>query len=233
MYGYRDTLKEKRKRRKVRIAFLIISSLTALLIFIAYALFFSGWFSVKQIQINGYEEISEAEIKNLIDGYLNKKYLLNYIKPFSNIMFANSETIEEFLQEIFPIIEKVNVDKQLLTKNLIIELNEREAIGIWCKSESDKCFYFDREGIMFKSALRFSGEIFLVIEDARGRDFNLTDTFDDKELFKKISLTKNILDELKLIGYSNFFLPKGSFDFWVKTKECSLFLTVLASIFFG
>ena len=72
---------------------------------------------------------------------------------------------------------------------------------------------------MFKPALRFSGEIFLTIEDGRGRDFNLTDVFDDRKLFEKISLTKGILDELKFIDYSNFFLPQGSFDFWIKTKE--------------
>ena len=225
-YGYHDAIREKRKRRKVRVAFSVISFLTALVIFIIYALFFSGWLSIKEIQISGYKEVPEPEIRNLIDGYLNKRYLLNYIKPFSNIMFASSETIEHSLEEKFPIIGKVNVDKYLSNKNLTVEINEREAIGIWCRNESDSstgseqvCFYFDKEGVMFKPALRFSGEIFLTIEDGRSRDFNLADKFDDKELFEKINLARSILDELKFIGYSNFFLPQGSFDFWIKTKE--------------
>ena len=218
-YGYHDAIKEKRKRRKVRIAFLVVSSSVSLIIFIIYALFFSEWFSIKEVQINGYKEIPESDIRTLINDYLNKKYLLNYIKPFSNILFASSETIEHFLREKFPIIEKANIDKHLFSRNLTIEINEREVIGVWCKNESDLCFYFDKAGVMFKPALKFSGEIFLTIEDNRGRDFNLSDAFDDKELFEKINLTRNILDELKFLGYSNFFLPQGSFEFWVKTKE--------------
>ena len=203
----------------MKIDFLVVSSLIGLIIFTTYALFFSGWFSIKEVRISGYNEISEPEIRNLVDDYLNKKYLLDYIKHFSNILFANSETIVDSLLEKFPIIKSVNIDKGLFNKNLTVEINEREAVGIWCKNESDKCFYFDREGVMFKPALRFSGEIFLTIEDSRGRDFNLADSFDDRELFEKISLTKGILDELKFLGYSNFFLPPGSFEFWVKAKE--------------
>lgn len=235
-YGYIDELRGKRKRRKVRIAFLVISSLIVLTIFSVYALFFSKWFLIKEIRITGNKEISEEEIRNLI-------------KPFSNILFAGSESIEHSLQKNFPIIEKVNVDKHLFSKNLTVEINEREVIGIWCKSatgeESDKCFYFDNEGILFKPAPKFSGEVFLTVEDGRGRpgsrnsdsgfaakssrsesefsqpgrDFNLGDSFDDMELLEKINLTRSILDELKFIGYSNFFLPENSFEFWIKTKE--------------
>lgn len=218
-YGYIDELRVKRKRRKVRVAFLVIYSSIAFVVFMTYALFFSGWFSIKEIQVSGYNEISEPEIRNLIGDYLSKKYLFGYIKPFSNILFASSETIKDSLRENFPIIKSVDIDKGLFNKNLTVEINEKEAVGIWCKNESDKCFYFDREGVMFKPALRFSGEIFLTIEDGRGRGFNLADSFDDRELFEKIGLTRGILDELKFIGYSNFFLPQGSFEFWIKTKE--------------
>lgn len=218
-YGYRDAIKEKRKRRKVRIAFLIVSSLVGLIIFVFYVLFFSEWFLIKEVEISGYEETSESDIRNLVDDYLNKRYLLDYIKPFSNILFASSDNIGHSIKQNFPIIESADVSKHLFGKNLTIEINEREAIGIWCKNESNKCFYFDKEGVMFKPALRFSGEIFLTIEDNRGRDFNLADSFDDKELFEKVNLTRSILDELKFIGYSNFFLPKGSFEFWIKIKE--------------
>lgn len=222
-YGYRDVLKEKRKKRKFRVAFLIFSSLIGLVTFILYALFFSGWFLIKEIQVSGYNEISESEIRNSVNSYISKKYLLNYIQPFSNIMLASSETIENFLKEDFPIIEKVDVNKHLFSQNLIVAISEREAIGVWCKfatgGEGESCFYFDKKGVMFKESSKLSSGIFLIIEDGRGRDFKITDSFDDKELFEKVNLTKNILDDLKFIGYSNFFLPQGSFEFWVKTKE--------------
>ena len=219
IYGYRDELRERRKRRKARIAFLIISSLVGLILFSIYALIFSSWFLVKEVQVSGQKEVPEEEIRNLISNYLSRRYFFNYISPFSNIILASSESIENSLRSNFPVIEATKVSKSLFKKSLTVQILEREIAGIWCKENSDKCFYFDKDGIFFKSAPKFSGEVFLTIEDSRGRNFNLIDSFDDKELFEKINLTRNILDDLKFIDYVNFFLPKGSFEFWIKTKD--------------
>lgn len=216
---YIDELRLKRKRRKVRLAFLVVSSLVASVVFLVYSLFFSGLFSVKSVLVAGNEEISEEQVKNLTDNYLNKTYLLGYIKPFSNILFTSPEEIENFLRREFPIIGDVDVDKKLFAKALSIDIEERKIVGIWCKSENGSCFYFDKEGVLFKPAPRVIGDVFLIIEDGRWRDFKLTDGFDDRALLEKINLTKNILDEMSFIAYDNFFLPQGSFEFWVKTKE--------------
>jgi len=218
-YGYVDELRVRRKRRKIRVAFLVVFSFAFSASFLAYALFFSGWFTIKEVQVNGNKEIREEEIKSIVDGYLNKTYLLGYIKPFSNILFSSSETLERSLSEKFKVIDRVDVNKNFFKKYLSVELDEKEAAGVWCKEDSGKCFFFDGNGVLFKAAPKFSGEAFLAIEDGRGRDFNLADAFDDRELFEKVNLTRNILDELKVVGYSGFFLPPGSFEFWVKTKE--------------
>lgn len=218
-YGYLDDLRMKRKRRKVRIAFLVISSLVVFIVFATYALFFSGWLTIKEIRVNGNEEISSEEINALIDGYLYRSYFLGHIKLFSNILFTSSKNIEESLRDKFPKIETVKVDKNLFAKNLTVNITERGAVGIWCKSGEDRCFYFDKDLVLFKAAPKFSGEFFLTVEDGRGRDFNLSDSFDDRELLEKIILTRSILDELKVVNYNGFFLPEGSFEFWLKTKE--------------
>ena len=222
--GYRDILKEKRGRRKIRVAFLVASSLIALVVFMVYSLFFSGWFSVENVLVIGNLEISEEQVKNLADNYLNKTYLLGYIKPFSNILFTSSEKIEHSLRNNFPIIGTVDIDKKLFSKTLSVEIKEREILGIWCGSAgspqvNQDCFYFDKEMVLFKSAPRVSGDVFLVIEDGRDRNFNLADSFDDRELFEKVNLTRNILDEINFIAYDSFFLPQGSFEFWIKSKE--------------
>ncbi|MBI2003738.1 MAG: hypothetical protein HYS78_02050 [Parcubacteria group bacterium] len=217
-YGYHDVLAERRKRRKIRVVFLVGFSLFFLVSFSTYALFFSGWFTLKEIQVSGNREIKEEEVKNLISAYTERTYF-GYIKPFSNILFSSSETLERSLSEKFKVIDRVDVNKNFFRKYLSVELDEKEAAGTWCKEDSDKCFFFDGNGALFKAAPKFSGEAFLAVEDGRGRDFNLGDSFDDKELLEKINLTRNILDELKVVGYSGFFLAPGSFEFWVKTKE--------------
>jgi len=218
-YGYRDELRNKRKKRKIRAAFLVVSSLIAFIVFTVYALFFSGWFSVNEVRVSGNKEVSEEEIKNSIIGHLDRAYLLGYIKPFSNIFFTDSEEIAGLLTEKFPIIKVVNVNKKFFSGNLNVEIGEREVVGIWCQSGGDKCFYFDKDKVFFKPAAKFSGEVFLNIEDGRGRDFSLADSFDDQELLEKMNLAKSILDELKFVAYSNFFLGPGSFEFWIKIKE--------------
>ena len=218
-YGYIDELRKKRKRRKVRIAFLIIFSLIGLIIFSIYALIFSSWFLVKEIKVSGQKEVPEEEIRNLVADYLERRYFFNYISPFSNIILASSESIEDSLKNRFPTIETVRVSKDLFKKNLTVEIVEKKAAGIWCLDNSDKCLYFDGEGFLFKVAPKFSGEVFLTIEDNRGRDFNLGDNFDDRELFEKVNLTRSILNDLKFVDYISFFLPQGSFEFWIKTKD--------------
>ena len=64
-YGYHDELRKKRKRREKRIAFLIIFSFVGLILFLTYALIFSGWLSIKEIKISGHQEISEEEMYRL------------------------------------------------------------------------------------------------------------------------------------------------------------------------
>ena len=218
-YGYHDELRKKRKRREKRIAFLIIFSFVGLILFLTYALIFSGWLSIKEIKISGHQEISEEEIKNFISSHLDKGYFFSQFRPFSNIILARSESIKNSLSKDFLMIEFANINKDFFKRHLNVEINERKTAGIWCQNDSDKCFYFDKNQVLFKPAPKFSGDVFLTIEDSRGRDFNLADRFDDQELFEKINLARNILDDLKIINYSSFFLPKGSFEFWTKTKD--------------
>ena len=74
---YVDELREKRKKRKVRTAFLVFVSLAALAVFLVYALFFSGWFLIQGIEVKGNVDLQEEEVKNLVNGYLEKEFLID------------------------------------------------------------------------------------------------------------------------------------------------------------
>ena len=220
-YGrvYIDELRQRKKRRRKQIAFLVIFIILAIAAGSTYALFFSGWFTIKGIEVSGNNELAQEDIRSLAENHINQNYLFGLIQPYSNILFAGSEVIEHSLKDRYPLIETANVNKNLLNKNLYIELREREGIGVYCKYNTETCFYFDRNNVLFKEAPRFSGQLFLVIEDSRNRDFKLGHSFDDAELLDKIFEAKRILDELRPVEYDNFFLPENSFDFWIKTKE--------------
>ena len=222
---YIDELRQRKKRRRKRIAFLVIFVILGVAAGSIYALFFSGWFTIKGIEISGNQELNREEIKNLAGSHIEKSYLFGLIKPYSNILFTNSENIKHSLENNYPLIESVSVNKKLFSKNLEVEIKERESVAVYCKKDlsaqagAEICFYFDRNNVFFKDAPRFSGQLFLVIEDSRNRDFKLGHSFDDAELLEKIFETKRVLDELKIIEYQNFVLPENSFDFWIKAKE--------------
>lgn len=226
-YGriYIDELRKRKKRRKRRIAFLVIFVILAVAAGSVYALFFSGWFSIRDIKISGNDELAPEEIKNIAESHISRTYLFGLLKPYLNIFFAGSEVIEHSLKDRYPLIETANVSKNLFNKDLSIEIKEREGIGVYCRKDlsaqagSGVCFYFDRNNVFFKEAPRFSGQLFLVIEDSRNRDFKLGHSFDDAELLDKIFEAKRIIDELRIVEYQNFFLPENSFDFRIKTKE--------------
>lgn len=225
-YGrvYIDELRMRKKRRRRGIAFLVVFIVFTVGACLVYGLFFSGWFSIRNIEISGNIEISKDEVNKTVGSHIEKQYLFGLIRPYSNILFTSSESIEHLLRASYPLIEKMNVDKNLFTKNLNINLKEREPVGVYCKKDlsaqtgMETCFYFDTNNVLFKEAPRFSGQLFLVIEDSRSRDFKLGDSFDDDELLSKIFETKRIIDELRIVEYQDFFLPENSFDFWVKTK---------------
>ncbi len=185
---------------------MVVFSLSVIVIFLVYALFFSGWFLIKGIELSGNQEVDEEEIRKTVG-------------QFSNILFSSSKEIEDSLKKNFPIIGRADVSKNFFNKRLSVRIDEREAAGIWCRHLEDQCFYFDKDGFLFKPAARFSGEAFLTIEDGRGKVLDLAGILDEKELIEKMNSAKRILDELKFIAYSNFFLAPGSFEFWIKTKE--------------
>lgn len=215
---YIDELRQRKKRRRKRVAFLVVFVVLAIAAVLVYSLFFSGWLSIRNVEISGNIEISKDEVSKTAEGHIEKQYLFGLIKPYSNILFTSSETIEHSLKDKYPLIETANVNKKLFSRNLSIELKEREAVGVYCKSGAETCFYFDSNNILFKESPRFSGQLFLVVEDSRNREFKLGDSFDDAELIENVFETKRIIDELRIIEYQNFFLPENSFDFWVKTK---------------
>lgn len=218
--SYQDVLKLKRRREKRLKIFLFIPLSIFFLFSIFYFLFFSGIFLVKEIEIRGNEEVSKEKILEEINSYFNRSLLFKFFKPFSNIIFTNSENLEKELLEKNLIIDRLKINKIFFQRKLIIEIKEKKAIGVWCRFESDLCFYFDKNGFLFKSAPRFSGNLFLVIDDAKNKELDLGLKFNDLKLLEKILKTADILNQLKIVEYSNFYLPKDSFgEFWIKTKE--------------
>jgi len=183
-----------------------------------YLLFFSKVFLVNNIEVFGNKEIPKEKILELIYNYLNKPVLTNWFKPYSNIFFVNLDNLKADILNSFLLVSDIDIYKSLLNRKIEIKIIERRGEGILCLEKNNKCFYFDKEGKLFKESLGF--DLPLIVEDGRNKNFDLGSKFDDREILTKIIKTRNILGQLELTDLDEFYIPSGSFsDFWVKTNE--------------
>ena len=145
MKKYRKPYRIKKKKSlfKSRLFWLTI---LVLIIFggIFYLVCFSSIFQIKDIKISGNQKIQTQDIENLIKEKIKQKLLFF---PTKSIFLIKSNEIVESLLEKFLKIDKVNL-KRRLPESLIVEIQERLPLGVWCQGEN--CFYIDKEGIIFE-----------------------------------------------------------------------------------
>ena len=85
------------------------------------------------------------------------------------------------------------------------EIRDEQEIGIICKENTGNCFYFNKDGIIFKDALLTSGGLILLIKDYSEKDYRLWDKILDKSFLDILLYAK---DEL----FSKMSLRAASFD---------------------
>jgi hypothetical protein len=82
-----------------------------------------------------------------------------------------------------PAIASLEFHKNYLKRILRITIHEREPYGIWC---ANACFWFDKEGIIFKEAASVKGALVRRISDNTQRDLSLGMRVLPPEQFKYI-----------------------------------------------
>ncbi|MDP2945985.1 MAG: hypothetical protein Q8N61_00835, partial [bacterium] len=88
-----------------------------------------------------------------------------------NIFILSKNRVKSGLAATFPTITDIRIKKEPF-HGLIVNFEKRIQIGIWCQPQADNCYYFDKEGIVFKKAPQTEGALILKIED-----------FEKKEVF--------------------------------------------------
>ncbi len=134
---------------------------------IFYFLFISGRFEVKEVNISGLKAVNEEEVRKLINDVLAPKKF-GVLKSKNHFLLSRDKLQSSILSSIHK-IGSVRIEKTTDALNIAIE--EREAIGIWCKGSD--CFYFDKKGIIFEESPKSSGSLFISIEDMRNMETNL------------------------------------------------------------
>ena len=215
--GYLQEINFQKKRRRQRKLLFVLGLILVFISAAVYSLFYSGIFAISSFEISDYKDIDKGQIDGLINGYLSKRLLLGLIARQSNFLLISSENLGNEIKGVFTEIKDLEFDAGLFKNSLKVSFEKRETAGVWCFVKSEKCFFFDPEGYLFKEAEKNKLDLAVIDENSPS---DIRESIEDRQLFQKIIEAGNALEALDFIAYSSFYVPENSFnDFWIKTSE--------------
>lgn len=207
MQKYKDELKiKKRKRLFFRLILFCIAGIIGL-IGLVYLLFFVRLLDIRTITIEMPDGL-RANIGNAVDNWLDSGFWK--LTRRNNILLFSTDKLSSQLAGQFPKLESIKISKKL-PHSLIISGNERKPIGVWCLSDDEQCFYFDKNGIAFSKTQASAGFLILNVADRRSRELNFGDKVATDDWLFSIVKAKELLSKNE-INVSEFIIPADSFD---------------------
>ncbi|MEK7124809.1 MAG: FtsQ-type POTRA domain-containing protein [Patescibacteria group bacterium] len=200
---YNDAVARRRERRRDvgrGVVWLLAGGLTGTL---AYWVLLSGAFALYDVEIAGLERVSSEQVGNYVQD-ARTATLFNVIPLGNNTLFFDSGTVRARLLADFPEIKSVQVNRELWHR-IILTIQERQAIGIWCFKEV--CRYVDADGRAWGNPSRSSGSLLLIVDDAKHESVD----FIGPSLLKPV---QQVADELTRqgIGIKSIAIPDNQFD---------------------
>lgn len=162
-----------------------------------YFLFFSSYFSLKIIEINGTYQIKPKNLEDLI--VTHKQLSRFYLLPQDNIFLFNAAALKEQINAAY-ILDELLIKKQL-PNTLRISLKEKIATLLWQKK--DRAFLIDYQGIALKELTKEEAEAALkergipAIIDETPEEVVLNEKVAPKDALKQlITLIEGLREEL-------------------------------------
>lgn len=150
------------------------------LIGIAYLIWFSGAFDIESVEVNG-EDLAPGFS---LEGALGE-----------NILFWQLD----FDASMYSQVAKVEVDKQILDRRVVVNLSAKERYAIWCLEKQQECFWIDDSGGVFTNAPDLKGPlVFKLVRDFSDRDLGIGDQALEQDLFINLKAAFNFLDDLEI-----------------------------------
>jgi len=144
---------------------------------IAYLLFFSWIFQIRDVMITGGNEFSEEDIKSF---FLSK-----------NVFLMDEAKIKKRILNDFPRIARVEIQRRFPTAFLAVlqvEIVKKEAAAVWCDQEQT-CFLIDETGMMFEKVLT---------ETALVRIFGEKDLLEEKMVKQILEISSKLKKDLDI-----------------------------------
>lgn len=186
-----------------------------LILVLSYILLFSPLFEIKEIEFSGNYAINENDILGTLNDFLYKKILIFF--DYNNIFLAQKNKLVTVLTDEFSQIQSIKIKKNIVEKNIFIEITERKEIGIYCQGElaatdsvdqqepipqevkTGACYYIDQYGVIFEQAPQTSGTLILVINDLSSKNVEIGCSVINQKLLKElVDLREYLTKQLSL-----------------------------------
>ncbi|MFH1392885.1 MAG: FtsQ-type POTRA domain-containing protein [Patescibacteria group bacterium] len=197
--------KERAEKRKI---ILLWSVFVTGFIFIAWSFFVSPFFKITKIKLPENNIVTANDIRKIMTDSAP-------LNLGENLFILSKNNVKATLTAAFPAITGINVEKELFN-GLTVSFEKRIPVGIWCGKNN--CFYFDKEGIIFKEAPLTEGGLILKIEDSGNKEISLGDKAINTEQLKFIMDFNNKLLENSQLKITEFKIgPSADFDLMAVT----------------
>jgi cell division protein FtsQ len=137
----------------MRPIFWVVFTFVIIIVLFVYFLFFYPVLQVRNINISGNEEVKEKDLNNFVTGLINKKFIeFGQFKLTSGSIFLlDTDNVRQKILKEFPVIEDIIINKKL-PQTLVIKVNERKQIGVFCNSAtgSEQYYSIDQNGVIFE-----------------------------------------------------------------------------------
>ena len=153
---------------------------------IIYSLFFSGYFSISNISVEGEnEELKEITFNSFKNR--SEKKLLGVI-PRTTIISSFGSLKEETLKN-YPKIKNLFISSDL-PDSMSIKIETRSYEGVWCSSGiRNSCFFYGSDGVIFENAPNSTrGFLLRFVKDRRSQGAKLGDKVLSEEDIAQIDL---------------------------------------------
>ncbi|MDP2946066.1 MAG: cell division protein FtsQ/DivIB [bacterium] len=200
-WRFKTIKKEERTKRWKVIFFWFFFTLAFLTIM--WSFFFSPFFKITEIKLPENDVVTKNDIHKLMVSSAP-------LNLGENIFILSKNRVKSGLTAAFPAITNISIKKELF-HGLIVNFEKRIQIGIWCNETN--CYYFDKEGIVFKEAPQTEGALILKIEDFEKKEASLGDQVLNNDRLKFIAEFNNKITEnnqFKIIEFK--ITPSANFD---------------------
>lgn len=220
-YPKRDRGEKKTFRKKI----IIFLWFLFLILILAYVLLLSPIFKIKEIKISGNRVIDKEEIRDSLNSFLSKKFLVFFNQ--NNIFLARENNLKNIIFSDFPRILSIEIKKNIFNKTIDLRIIERKEAGIFCRNNpsfaeaaAGKCYYIDKEGVIFEEAPQTSGTLILTIKDNSEKGVEIGRSAIDREFMTELTNLKDDLLSPLNLKVLDFIIDSGILkDLRVDTNE--------------